>query len=83
MRDDVLRASWAVTDADLRWVLSHARIDQECADLVVEYLDHNELGEAYDLLAHCIGEMSAELRDRMVSAAGRMGLPPPGDIPGH
>src|SRR5688572_15164850 len=97
MRDEPLRESLAATEADLRWVLARAEIDKECAKLVAEYLEHGEFGEAYDVLNHCTHVRSGEQRDRMVSAANRMGclhqvslthakraagpLPCPDDIP--
>ena len=38
------------------------------------YLDHNELGEAYETLRFCLHEPSGEVRNRLDLAARRMGL---------
>ena len=74
MGDDALRASWAATDTDLRWVLAHSDLSEEGAEAVRMYLDHNELGEAYETLRFCLHEPSGEVRNRFDLAARRMGL---------
>jgi hypothetical protein len=80
MRTDEMIASWAATEADLRWVLAHSRVPADAARWVTEYLDHNELGLAYEVLVDNLQGPSPELQERLRSAATRMGLPP-GDIP--
>lgn len=74
-----LERSWAETDADLRWVLAHVQLDPRRRREVEEWLDHNELGLAWEDLDVSLPNRSPEVADRMESARLRMGLPS-GDI---
>lgn len=71
-----LRRSWAETDADLRWVIANAALEPGELDLAIEYLDHNELGLAWDVLDHALVERSDAVASRMEAARIRMGLAP-------
>jgi hypothetical protein len=68
--------AWAATDADLRYVLAHARMPAECEHQAIEFLDHNELGLAWETISNCLINPSPEVTERMEAARQRMGLQP-------
>lgn len=80
MADPDLIASWALTEADLRWVLSHVRLPDADRGWAIEWIDHNELGLAWELINECLSESpierSPEVAERMERARLRMGSVP-------
>jgi hypothetical protein len=58
MPDPELIKKWEAIERDLRSALAAVRVDvpEEAANQVEEYLDHNELGLALEVLIECLLE---------------------------
>lgn len=69
---DELRRSWALTEADLRWVLGHQTLPTDVVETASEYLDHNELGLAWDVINSELPAPSPAVHERMEAARRRM-----------
>jgi len=70
-----LADSWEATEVDLRWVLRNADLDDQVVACAEDMIDHNELGEAWDVIDATLRGRSGEVAERMESAGSRMGLP--------
>lgn len=75
MRSDELTGSWALTAADLRWVLDHADLPSDAVAQVRDFLLHNELGEAWTTLDVALPNRAPDIAQRMDAARERMGMP--------
>lgn len=76
MDKQVLAALWAATEEDLRWVLTQVTLPAEKLDLLDEFLDHNELGLARELLIEAVTDPPPAIAERLDQARIRMGFPP-------
>jgi hypothetical protein len=76
-RADRLRR-WGQTEDDLRWVLSQVTMDEGGRFSVEDYLDHNELGLAWETIWFYVPNPDSEVAARLAQAGQRMGL---GDHP--
>ncbi len=75
---DELRASWARVEADLLAVLDSVEVTDRARRWVLEFLDHNELGLAFEFLVDDLVESEVQLDDitfeRLERVAREMGV---------
>ena len=73
---------WAETERDLRAALAASDAGQEVSNSVAEYLDHNELGLAFETLVESLDQLEGDRPDavmeRLATAYDRMGNPSDG-----
>ena len=78
MTSDGLRASWERTERHLRAALAGLELAGELRAQVVEFIEHNELGVAFEWLVYALAERATrlddEVRERLGAAAVEMGL---------
>lgn len=78
MDREELHASWRRTEANLRDAVSHQELPDDLRRLVLEFVDHNELGVAFEMLVSALVEAEANLdrraREVLAAAAHEMGL---------
>jgi hypothetical protein len=75
-----LAERWAETERDLRAALARVDVGRDVNAAVIEYLDHNELGLAFDALVEALDQLGTDpspVAMRHLQAANeRMGSPP-------
>jgi len=78
MPDEELRASWKRTEQHLRDAIRHQPLPDDTRALVLDFIDHNELGVAFEWMTSALVEAGARLkpeaRDALAEAARAMGL---------
>jgi hypothetical protein len=72
--DPAILRSWESTTSDLRWVLERVVIGREARRWAFEYLDHNELGLAWEAIAEALVDPAPAVAKRMERARRRMGI---------
>ena len=80
---DELRDRWRRVEAHLRAALALVEVEPETRRWTDEYLDHNELGLAFQTLASALADAGTTLpptaREHLGAAAAEMGLDDDGD----
>jgi hypothetical protein len=78
MTSDELRAKWRRTEAYLRAALAAVDLPDHDRQQIEEFLDHNELGVAFEWLVSRLAEAHAslptELHSNLAAAASETGL---------
>jgi hypothetical protein len=75
---DELRAKWQRSETHLRMALAAPDLPNPDRKQIEEFLDHNELGVAFECIVSVLGEAQAsvptEARSHLAAAASEMGL---------
>lgn len=78
MPSDELQASWRRTEAHLREALAQQNFPDDVRRLAVDFIDHNELGVAFECIVSSLVENDTPLapltRESLAAAAREMGL---------